>query len=132
MRRRGSSAGTTKGAGRATPRSPGMTKPRVLRETRGSRYGRWLGSGGHRTRLSGRLHVSGPEDSRLPRGAEHRGEVSVDAVVAGDLPGEDQPDGEGEHDRVRGRGAREQEGHVHGGSEEGRDAGKEPDDEPDP
>ena len=58
-----------------------------------------------------------------PRGAEPGQEVPIDAVVARDLPSEDQADGQAEQDRVRGCGASQQEGHVHEGPEERGDPG---------
>src|SRR5436305_3824650 len=68
---------------------------------------------------------------RPPRRAEEGEEVAVEAVVAGDLPAEDQPDREGEHDRVRRGRAGQEERHVHEASEEGRDAGQRAEHEPD-
>ena len=72
-----------------TRRDPGSWGPGVFdrgwgREARSSDGGRG------RCRLAARL-----EPARMPRRAEHREEVAVDAVVAGDLPGEDQADRRG-------------------------------------
>src|SRR4051794_15302880 len=84
-------------------------------------------SGGNGTRLDGRTLA----DLRSPWSAEQRQEVAVQAVVAGDLPGEHQPDGHREEDRVARRRAREQEGHVHQRTEEGGDTDEGADEEPD-
>src|SRR4051794_17545618 len=66
----------------------------------------------------------------MPGRPEDRQGVPVDAVVAGDLPAEDQPDREGEQDRIHRGGAGEQEGHVHHGPEEGCEAREQTEDQP--
>ncbi len=78
-------------------------------------------SGPERVRGGGR---SAAFDRRAPGDTEPREQVPIDPVVTGDLPGEHQPDREGEHDRVDRGGAGEEERHVHQRAEEGRDPGE--------
>ncbi len=66
----------------------------------------------------------------MPRRPEHRQQVAVHAVVTGDPPGQDEPDGQGEHDRVARRGAGQQERHVHERAEERGEAGQDAEDQP--
>ena len=82
--------------------------------------------GGRRCRGAGHVHVG------APRNAERGQQPAVDAVVAGDLPGQDQADREGEHDRVRRRGAGEQERHVHQRAEEGGESGQDAEEQAQP
>src|SRR5690349_17863496 len=67
----------------------------------------------------------------LPRSAQGRQQVAVQADPTSNLPTEDQEDSETEQYRVRARGARQLEVEVHQRSEEGRDAHEGSDDQSD-
>src|SRR3989304_498526 len=100
-----------------------MWSPACARATRGAPGVPLLGGGRAGLR-------SAEQPAWLPGGAQHGQQVAIEAVIAGHLPGEDQADAGREHDRVARCGTGEQEGHVHEGPEEGRDAGERAKDEP--
>src|SRR4029077_11685928 len=91
-------------------------EPAAARDSAGS----WIGHG-----------LPTERRAPTPRSTERGEQVPVEAVPAGDLPGQDDADRHREQDGVRGRGAGQQERHVHQRPEERRHTRERPEQEAD-